>query len=112
MYQMMKQPLYSKSLEYADNRISLFSAQKGACAITGRIFCCLEDIHCHHKIPRNKGGTDKYENLVLIIEPIHKLIHARNKETIEYYINICKLDKEQLIKINELRILAGNTEIA
>lgn len=33
MWQMMQQPLYNRSSEYADNRISLFSAQQGKCAI-------------------------------------------------------------------------------
>lgn len=47
MQDIMLQPQYGKSVEYADNRISLFSAQWGKCAVTGKSFEILEDIHCH-----------------------------------------------------------------
>lgn len=50
MHLMIQQSLYGRSAEYADNRISLFSAQWGKCAITGFEFATLEDIHCHHKL--------------------------------------------------------------
>ncbi len=36
LLQLMRAPTYSHSAEYADNRISLFSAQWGKCAITGK----------------------------------------------------------------------------
>jgi hypothetical protein len=38
MHKLMRQPLYGRSMEYADNRISLFTAQWGKCAVTGREF--------------------------------------------------------------------------
>jgi hypothetical protein len=108
---MMKQPLYSRSAEYADNRISLFSAQWGKCSVTGREFAILEDIHCHHKIPREKGGADKYENLTLVLTPVHKLIHATDDSTIRKYLQILNLKKQQLAKLNELRRKVGVYEI-
>ena len=112
MLDLMKQPLYDRSSEYADNRISLFSAQWGRCAVTGKEFAITEEIHCHHIVPREKGGTDKYDNLILVLEPIHKLIHAKTEETVKKYMLICNLDKERLKKLYELRVLAGNAEIA
>ena len=111
MLKLMAQPLHERSVEYADNRISLFSAQLGKCAITGKEFITTGEIHCHHKTPRNKGGTDKYENLILILEPVHKLIHAISEETVEKYKAICNLDVEQMKKLNKLRQMAGNAEI-
>lgn len=111
MWIMMKQPLYGRSTEYADNRISLFSAQWGKCAITGKEFKTLDSIHCHHIIPKSQGGTDKYQNLVLILLPIHKLIHATQKSTINYYLKILNLDEKQLVKVNEYREKAGNAKI-
>ena len=111
MLKLMSQPLYNRSTEYADNRISLFSAQWGKCAVTCREFTTTEEIHCHHKIPKSKGGSDKYENLILVFEPIHKLIHAINEDTVEKYKVICNLDKDQMKKLNELRKLVGNAEI-
>ena len=97
MLELMKQPLYDRSTEYADNRISLFSAQWGKCAVTGKEFAITEEIHCHHIVPRENGGTDRYDNLVLVLEPIHKLIHAKTDEAVEKYKMICNLNKEQLI---------------
>ena len=112
MLQLMAQPLYNRSAEYADNRISLFSAQWGKCAVTGKDFTTIEEIHCHHKLPRSKGGTDEYNNLVLIMDQVHRLLHASKKETIEKYKQICNLDADQMKKLNNLRRLAGYTEIA
>lgn len=111
MHLMMKQPLYDRSAEYSDNRISLFSAQWGRCSVTGREFECLEDIHCHHIDPAEYGGTDEFKNLVLVLEPVHKLIHATKQDTISKYLEILKLDKSQLAKVNALREKARRKEI-
>jgi len=112
MLALMRQPSYGQSAEYADNRISLFSAQWGKCAVTGYAFECVEDIHCHHKKPKSKGGTDQYANLVLVLAPVHRLIHATDSEVIRQYLAALKLKKAQLAKVNELRILAGLQMIA
>lgn len=111
MLEMMRQPLYCRSTEYADNRISLFSAQWGKCSVTGREFLVLEDIHCHHINPCENGGTDKYENLTLVLSPVHRLIHAADENIIRKYLKILGLNKSQKNKLNRLRLKAGNTEI-
>lgn len=111
MRDIMAQPLYGRSAEYADNRISLFSAQWGKCAVTGKEFMSLDSIHCHHITPRSMGGTDKYQNLVLVLLPVHKLIHATQKSIIDYYLKILKLDEDQLTKVNNYREKAGNAKI-
>lgn len=111
MMKMMQQPLNGRSVEYADNRISLFSAQWGKCAVTGIEFMSLDSIHCHHIIPREKGGEDNYQNLVLILYPVHKLIHATKVETIEHYLRILNLNSEQMAKINLFREKAGYAKI-
>ena len=100
MVQMMKSTS-NNSTEYSDNRISLFSAQWGKCAITGTKFQCLEDIHCHHKLPKQYGGTDKYDNLVLVLPQIHRLIHATDEITIGKYLGLLNLDKAQITKLNK-----------
>lgn len=100
---MMKEIKGNRTTEYMDNRISLFSAQYGKCAITGKEFETLSEIHCHHKKPKQLGGEDKYSNLVLVLEDVHRLIHATNNETIEKYLQILKLSELQIIKLNELR---------
>jgi 5-methylcytosine-specific restriction endonuclease McrA len=103
LIQLMKEEMYDRSSEFSDNRLSLFSAQKGKCAVTQRVFHNTTDIHCHHKVPREKGGTDKYHNLVLILEPVHKLVHAKKENTIKWYLDILQLTSFQIEKVNKLR---------
>ncbi len=107
MLEMMHQPVRNHSVEYADNRISLFSAQWGKCAVTGSHFSSLDSIHCHHIVPREHGGTDKYQNLVLVLQPVHRLIHAVNEVTIQYYKKALNLSPEQMAKVNQFREKAG-----
>jgi len=111
MQKLMRQPLKGRSAEYADNRISLFSAQWGKCAVTGMEFQNLNDIHCHHKTPRVKGGTDKFENLTLVLETVHILIHAKSEETIAKYTESLNLNPDQMEKLNKLRQMAGRAKI-
>lgn len=106
-WKMMREPALGRSTEYADNRISLFFAQYGKCAVTGNPFQSPEEIHCHHRVPRHKGGTDKYSNLVLITDQVHRLLHATKEETLRFYMDLLKLSKPQLQKLNRLRDMAG-----
>ena len=82
MHSLMRTPRADKSIEYSDNRISLFSAQQGKCSVTGKAFLTTQEIHCHHIIPQDRGGSDEYSNLVIVLEEIYQLIHAKNKDTI------------------------------
>lgn len=107
---LMKHPQAKRSIEYTDNRISLYAAQYGRCAVTGKTLLPYE-IHCHHKIPLLLGGTDKYNNLVILDEQVHRLLHATLPETIAMYLSLLKLDKNQLQKLNALRKQANIAEI-
>lgn len=111
MIKLMKQPLIGRSVEYADNRISLLSAQWGKCAVTGKDFKTTEDIHCHHIKPKKMGGNDNYGNLTLVLDLVHKLIHATNTEVINRYMTMLALDNRQLAKLNKFRQSAGLFEI-
>lgn len=111
MIALMKQPIYGNSAEYADNRLSLFSAQWGKCAVTGIEFSSLSEIHCHHIVPRHCGGDDSYGNLMLLREPVHKLIHATQADTIAKYLNILQLNPSQIAKVNSLRLKAQLLEL-
>lgn len=102
--------LPDKSVEYLDNRVSVYASQYGKCAVTGNTLW-IDEIHCHHIKPLSMGGDDKYKNLIIIHKDIHILIHATNKETIQTYLNKIKPDRSQLDKINKFRVLAGNTAI-
>lgn len=105
MLWLMRNPVQGRSIEYADNRISLYAAQHGKCAVTGSIMEAHE-IHCHHRKPIAKGGTDEYGNLVLISAPVHKLIHASDMATIKFYLNLLNLDSTQILKLNKFREMA------
>lgn len=111
MLKLMRQPSFGYNAEYMDNRISLFSAQWGKCAVTGQDFRTMEEIHCHHKTPKEAGGGDEYGNLVLVLEPVHRLIHAKETTVIARYSRLLNLDPKQLGILNKLRCLAGLPEI-
>lgn len=111
MLALMRLPLNRKSIEFADNRISLFSAQWGKCAVTGKDFRATSEIHCHHIKPVKHGGYDNYGNLILVLEPVHKLIHATLDTVIIRYMNMLNLDSQQMKKLNKLRTSAGLFEI-
>ncbi len=110
LLELMRNPVSNRSIQFADNRISLYAGQYGRCAVTG-MKLEYRDIHCHHKRPRCQGGTDEYKNLVIVHEDIHRLIHATNPQIISQYISEYK-DTIDLHKLNELRTLAGNEEIS
>lgn len=111
MLAMMRQTIVGRSVEMTDNRISLYCAQHGKCAITGIAFERLEDIHCHHKLPVNMGGKDNYQNLVLLLPDVHHLVHATDAGTIDRYMIALRLNATMLQKLNKMRCLAGNTNI-
>ena len=106
---LFRQPLFDRSLEYANNRISLYFAQKGLCAVTGEKFTSTDEIHCHHKTPKSQGGTDDYQNLILVTATVHNLIHATNIKTIQKYLQACKPNFK---KLNVLRQIIGNNTLS
>lgn len=79
-----------------------YDMQNGKCAVTG-IFLLAEDVHCHHKLPRDMGGTDEFNNPIIVHEFVHRLIHATKEETIRKYMKILQLSDKQLKKVNKLR---------
>ena len=106
MLWVMHNPVKNRTIEYADNRISLYAAQYGSCYVTGKAMT-PHDIHCHHKVPVSKGGADEYANLVLVCEEVHTLIHASQSPTIEKILKFLSLELKQLSRLNKLRALAG-----
>ena len=92
----------SDNLEYSDNKISRYSMQNGKCSILGT-FQTAEEVHCHHILPKYLGGTDKFNNLVIINKLVHILIHATKLETIERYKELLQLSSKQLKKLNMFR---------
>ena len=107
---LMRERHTNKSIEFMDNRLSLWAAQYGKCAVTGSVLW-VDEIHCHHKVPTENGGTDRYNNLIILHRDVHTLIHAVQPETIQAYLNKITPTQTMLKKINKLRMTAGNTAI-
>jgi len=71
----------------------------------------LEDVHCHHKATRKMGGGDEYRNLMLVLEPVHRLIHVKDKATINVLLKMLNLSPAELKKVNSLRKQIGLTDV-
>ena len=107
---LMEHPVINRSIEYNDNRISLFSSQKGKCRVIG-LRLQVSEFHCHHIRPRQNGGDDKYKNLVILHPDIHRLIHATQSDTIHQLLEKLDLSSEQIEKVNKFRLKVGNIVI-
>ena len=110
VHALMRNPIKGASVEYNDNRISRYVGQAGKCAVTQQPLL-PEQVNCHHLKPVSMGGDDRYTNLVIVSDTIHRLIHATKEDTLCLLLNQVQLDRKQLEKLNKYRVLAGNTAI-
>lgn len=110
LYHLMNNPCGKQSVEYNDNRIALYVAQKGKCAVSG-VELEAKQVDCHHKKPLVLGGNDSYQNLIIVSAVVHILIHSSNECTIRKYLKVLNLDKKQLAKLNKLRVMAEMQEL-
>lgn len=99
---LMDNPKNKSSIEYNDNVLSVYSAQKGKCKICGQELE-FEEIYCHHIIPKEAGGNDEYKNLSIVHTDIHKLIHSISKNEITELTSKFNLDTTQIEKLNKFR---------
>lgn len=110
MHYLMRNPVKGESIEYNDNRLSLYAGQQGKCFVTGNDLH-TGNIYCHHRTRRTDGGTDHYQNLILVCGEIHLLIHATDLNVLQKYYSMFKFTTPQLEKLNKLRKLVGNEPI-
>lgn len=110
LHSLMRNPVRFASVEFNNNRLALYCAQHGCCAVTKEPLM-VGEIHCHHKKPRKQGGDDKYSNLVLVSEDVHILIHATNPDVIATYSQKLRLNFKQREKLNNLRAKVGLSAI-
>ncbi|WP_300821071.1 HNH endonuclease, partial [uncultured Oscillibacter sp.] len=64
LQKLMEHPIQGQSTELNDNRISLYVAQRGKCAICKEPLL-LGNMEVHHITPKSSGGKDNYSNLAL-----------------------------------------------
>ena len=93
-----------ESIEFADNMLSRYIAQKGNCAITHKPLY-LHNMECHHIKPRLGGRAENnsYSNFIILCTEAHRLVTATNETTIRKYVQMLKLNEKQLAKLNKLR---------
>lgn len=105
LHNLMRNPIDGESIEFSDNRLSLYSAQKGKCAVTGKQMEA-DEVICIKKIPKEQGGTDKYSNLLLVCRKIQELLNVKDIKTFSEEMDKLNLDKKQSDKLLKLRSLA------
>ena len=106
MLELMKRTV-DGTIELADNRLSMFSAQEGKCAVTGELFNNPEEVYCHHIVPLSKGGNDAYQNLILIKTAVIPMLQDVDKELLKQYVGKLGLKKKGIGKVNYLRHRLG-----
>jgi len=70
---------YIKNSRLAMFRISKYSSVKGISYLSGE-FVPVENYHCHHIKPKSKGGTNDFDNLCVLSELEHQILHSSNPE--------------------------------
>lgn len=95
------------STEYHDCKLSLFSAQKGKCAISGDEFTNATDIVAWLKTPKYMGGFERYKNMTLIHKRYLILLEKLPQAELKAYLKSLNVTKKMLGKINSLRERAG-----
>lgn len=98
------------TVQLYDNRIALYVAQNGKCGVSKREL--MGNMHIHHKKLWCESHDNSYQNLMLITEEVHRLVHATKTEVIKRYFASLSLNEEQIKKLNTLRVLVGNEIIA
>ena len=91
------------SMEFMDCRLSLFSAQHGKCAVNGEEFTDATEIACWLKKPKDAGGEERYQNMVLLHERYIPLLQDLPQPELKAECRTIKVTAKELKKINSLR---------
>ena len=110
VHELMRNPISNETVEFNDNCVSLFVAQRGNCAIC-KLPLTLENMRCVHKVPKSCGGDDKDNNLIIVHKEIERLIKSQDSKEIKRILNKYKLESNQRRKVNTIRKNAGLEEI-
>ena len=95
------------SIEVLDSSLSLFSAQKGKCAISGEEFTTAQSIACWYKKPKEQGGLERYKNMTLIHDRYLPLLQKTSLGQLKALAKTLKVTTKMMSKINSLRKLSG-----
>jgi hypothetical protein len=91
-------------------RMAAYIVQNGHCYVMGTE---LKPYHreLHHRLPVEYGGPDTPENLVMLNITVHHLVHARHPDEIASLLRILNPARDQLHRINQLRLEAKRLAI-
>lgn len=95
----------TKSVEFNDNRISVFIAQQGNCYITNRRHSPIDMVCIYKNI--TETDRDKYRNLVFVEIPISKAILTESVEQAKMWLMNYGLSSQQKKKLNKIRANYG-----
>ena len=95
----------TKSVEFNDNRISVFIAQQGNCYITNRRHSPTDMVCIYKNI--TETDRDKYQNLVFVEIPISKAILTESVEQAKMWLMNYGLSGQQKKKLNKIRANYG-----
>lgn len=95
----------TKSVEFNDNRISVFIAQQGNCYITNRRHSPTNMVCIYKNI--TETDRDKYQNLVFVEIPISKAILTESVEQAKMWLMNYGLSSQQKKKLNKIRANYG-----
>ena len=70
---------YIKNSRYAMFRISKYSAMKGISYLSGQAVP-VDEYHCHHIIPRDRRGSNDFNNLCVLSEAEHRTLHSKSPD--------------------------------
>jgi group II intron reverse transcriptase/maturase len=70
---------YIKNSRLAMFRISKYSSVKGKSYLSGE-YVPVENYHCHHIKPQEKGGAHDFDNLCVLSETEHTILHSSTPE--------------------------------
>lgn len=104
-------PPDSRSMEYADSRLSLLAAQRCKCSISGELFRQADDVECHLIVPKNLGGKERYANMILFHKMYLPFVTFTDIATLKEMCRKLKIPKKHLTKINRLRTAAQLAEL-
>ena len=83
--------------------ISKLTGSQQKCSISSEAFTCADEICCWLKISKENGGTDRYQNMVLLNRKYEKVLMNLSTTDLKEYANTLDLTKKMTTKINALR---------
>lgn len=110
---MLANPIRGQTVEFNDNAISKMAGQQGRCAIT-KDNLKIGQLKCIHKTPTSLGGTDNYNNIIIVSADVYRIIYEENESNqLVYMRRIGKSirNKTALKRLNKLRQIIGNSKI-